>query len=152
MPCSPFPRSWMSVLLRSKSLDTSTCSGSSTHSSICTGSCATRSHVLIGARTRGARGHAQATRQRRAARRSRRGLALQPADQLVEPQLLERARYRRQLARALLDQGLALADQLQGLVEARVARVEPLDDRFNARRRLLVALRLRQCGASVLLR
>src|SRR6266566_3038096 len=135
MPSSPSPCRWMTVLLRWKSLDTSTCRGSSTHSSICTGSCATRSHVLISARIRGACAHAHPPPPPRPTRLSRRGLPLQPADQLVEPQLLERARYRGQLARAQLDQGLALAYQLQGLVQARVPRVKPLDDLLHARRR-----------------
>src|SRR5262249_49988757 len=71
-----------------------------------------------------------------------RGFALQAADQLVEPKLLQRVADLVQLARAQLDQGLALAHQLEGLLEAGLARVQAADDLFHARRGGLVGERL----------
>ena len=66
----------------------------------------------------------------------RRASLLQARDELVEPQLLERGADRGQLAGALLDQALALADQRERLVEARLAGVQPADDLLDARGRL----------------
>src|SRR6185312_15033237 len=53
---------------------------------------------------------------------STRGLVLEAADQLVESQLLERSSDRAELAGAQLDQRLALAYELERLVQARLAR------------------------------
>src|SRR5919201_715312 len=47
-----------------------------------------------------------------------------------------------QLPRAQLDQRLALADQLERLIERGLAGVEPADDLLHARGGLLIALRL----------
>src|SRR5450759_5718478 len=56
------------------------------------------------------------------------GLSFQAHDQLVQPKLLQRVSHHRELVRAQLDQRLALADELQRLVEARLARVQAPDD------------------------
>src|SRR5258708_19836949 len=70
------------------------------------------------------------------------GLLFEAADQLVEAELLERVADRAELARAQLDQGLALADEREGLAQARLAGVQPADDLLDASCRRLVALRL----------
>src|SRR6266851_4810414 len=69
-------------------------------------------------------------------------LLFEAADELVEPELLERVADGAQLARAQLDQGLALADEREGLVEAGLAGVQAADDLLDASRRRLVGLRL----------
>ena len=74
-----------------------------------------------------------------------RGFPFQAADQLVEAQLLQRVADGAQLARAQLDQRLALPDQLERLVQAGLAGVQAADDLLDARRGGLVGLRL-GCG------
>ena len=70
-------------------------------------------------------------------------------DELVEAQLLERVADGRQLGGAQLDQRLALADQRERLVEARLAGVQAADDLLDARRRRLVAeLLARRLGSA----
>ena len=63
---------------------------------------------------------------------------LQAADQLVEAQLLQGVPDGRQLAGAQLDQGLALAEQGERLVEARLAGVQAPDDLLDPGAGLLV--------------
>src|SRR5712691_4792945 len=70
------------------------------------------------------------------------GLLFEAADQLVEAELLERVADSAELARAQLDQGLALADERERLAEACLAGVQAADDLLHASRRRLVALRL----------
>src|SRR5271154_1598101 len=76
------------------------------------------------------------------------GFAFQARDELVQAQLLERAADRRELTRAQLDQSLALADERERLVEARLAGVQPPDDLLDACGRRLIGLWLsgRGCG------
>src|SRR6202007_268461 len=68
-------------------------------------------------------------------------LAFQARHELVQAQLLQCPRHGLQLVRAELDQRLALAHQIQGLVQARLARVETADDLLYARGPRLVGLR-----------
>src|SRR6185312_1309350 len=81
-------------------------------------------------RARGPRGGPRCSRPAR--------LALESRDELVELELLQRAPDRRELPRALLDQRLALGDQRERLLQARLARVQPPDDLFDPSRGLLV--------------
>ena len=61
-------------------------------------------------------------------------LRSEPRDELVQAQLLQGAADRVELARAPLDQRLALAHQLERLAQARLARVQAADDLLDARR------------------
>src|SRR5579859_4800687 len=70
------------------------------------------------------------------------GLLFEAADQLVQAQLLERVADSAELARAQLDQALALADERERLAEAGLAGVQTADDLLHASRRRLVALQL----------
>src|SRR3954454_4693328 len=63
----------------------------------------------------------------------------QPRDQLVQAQLLEALPHRLELGRGVLDQLAALSTQVERLTQARLARVELLDDLLDAVDRRLVA-------------
>ena len=60
---------------------------------------------------------------------------LEPRHQLLEPQLLEPAADRVELAGAVLDQVAALLDEVERLAQAGVAGVEPADDLLDPRDR-----------------
>src|SRR3954447_23973880 len=61
-------------------------------------------------------------------RLGRRLPALEPRDQVVQLQLLQALAYRVQLGRGVLDQGLALAAQVERLAQAGLVRVQAGDD------------------------
>src|SRR5215208_3214229 len=67
--------------------------------------------------------------------------ALEPLDELVEPQLLEALADGFELGRAELDQPAAFLAELEGLPQAGLARVEPPDDRLDPRAGRLVGER-----------
>ena len=65
----------------------------------------------------------------------------EPGDELVEAELLEAAPDRVELGGAVLDERAALADEVERLAQAGVARVEAADDLLEARGGVLVARR-----------
>src|SRR5919198_4470517 len=65
----------------------------------------------------------------------------EPGDELVEPQLLEPAPDRVELARAELDEPAALLAEVQRLAQPGLAGVQSLDDLLEPRRGGLVGLR-----------
>src|SRR5437764_2588856 len=75
---------------------------------------------------------------------------LEAGEQIVEPQLLQALPDLLQLGCGVLDQGLALAAEIQGLAQAGLVRVEPRDDLLEPLDGTLVALRLNAHGPSSL--
>src|SRR5205807_2946110 len=79
--------------------------------------------------------------------RGRRGVLLQSGHQLVQAQLLQALPHRLELAGAQLDQLAALAHEVQGFAQARLAGVQAADYLLDAGAGLLVGGR---GGGSVL--